>query len=157
MNRVMDALKELYDTAVAVSGWPLADINSVYYWDPMQIPESSLPALAIQPIGTEYNDRGSKYDEKICIVEIRLIYNQKSFYKTDPTIAKKVYAIEKAIEQVEKTDTDWTTMSNSVCGVIQQNKTLPYTDWWTTKRFTRNPWFNYNDSGSTSTRSDRVR
>jgi hypothetical protein len=39
-----------------------------------------LPAIAIQPISTDYVQRGSRYDQKEHTIEIRLVYNQKDYY-----------------------------------------------------------------------------
>jgi len=128
MDKVIQAIYELMTSASGQSSQPLSGIN-VYYWDPVQIPEQSLPALTIQPISTDYILRGSEYDEKIHTVEIRLVYNQKDFYKTTPTLYNKVYAVQDVIEKTEKTDNSYETINYTISWVIQRNMTLPYT-WW---------------------------
>jgi hypothetical protein len=57
-------------------------IKKVYFGDPIKIPEDDLPAIAIQPISSDYKLRGSRYDEKTHTVEIRLISNKKYFFTT---------------------------------------------------------------------------
>jgi len=56
---------------------------------------------------------------------VRLIYNAKDFYKSNPTDVNKVFAFSKAIKQIEDSNSQ-KTLSNTVCGVIQKNSTLPY-------------------------------
>lgn len=80
MQTVISAIKGLLDTTVSNSSSPLHDVKKVFFGDPMIIPESDLPAIAIQPISSDYVMRGSRYDEKVHTVEIRLIYNQKQYY-----------------------------------------------------------------------------
>lgn len=203
MKNVILAIKELLEASVAESGSPLSDIKKVFFGDPMIIPESDLPAIAIQPVSTDYVMRGSRYDQKQHTVEIRLVYNQKQYFwrnlatgvaisaasfsvnemnftatahwlavddsivitnvlpvwynwtylvtevadantftvaKTiDPWIFAtggivqkatndKVFAIEDAISKVESVNVDHSTAELSVCGTIQGNSSLPYTD-----------------------------
>lgn len=126
------AIKELLETTVADGSSPLNDVKVVYFGDPVQIPESNLPALTVQPVSTEYELRGSRYDEKIHVVNITLVYNQKSYYRDivgDPSMeADKVYAVEDSVNKVEKTGTDRDTAPLTVCGTIQQNTSLPWDD-----------------------------
>ena len=203
MKNVILAIKELLEASVANSQSPLYWVKKVFFGDPMVIPESDLPAIAIQPVSTDYVMRGSRYDQKQHTVEIRLVYNQKQYFwqnlatgvsitagsfsvnamsftatahslavgdsivisgvlpeayngtylvATVPnantfTVAKsidpstfatggivqkatndKVFAIEDAISKVESVNADHSTAALSVCGTIQGNSSLPYTD-----------------------------
>ena len=80
MQKVVSAIKSLLDASVSNVNSPIHDIKKVFFGDPIVIPEADLPAIAIQPIGSEYAMRGSQYDQKLHTVEIRLIYNQKQYY-----------------------------------------------------------------------------
>ena len=80
MKNVILAIKELLEASVADNDSPLSDIKKVFFGDPMIIPESDLPAIAIQPVSTDYVMRGSRYDQKQHTVEIRLVYNQKQYF-----------------------------------------------------------------------------
>lgn len=84
MDKILFALQQKIGEAVQqqnIAGvGPLKDIKAVYYGDPVQIPEANLPAIAIQPTDTEYTLRGSRYDQKECSVEVRLVINKKDFY-----------------------------------------------------------------------------
>lgn len=203
MQKVVSAIKDLLAASVADTNSPLHDVKTVFFGDPMVIPESNLPAIAVQPINTEFQLRGSRYDQKVHTVEIRLIYNQKQYFgsnlgsmkaitaasfstgainftatahglaqgdsvvvsgvipeayngtflvtsipdsdhfvvaKTlDPStytlggnVQKatndKVFAIEDAINKVESMNVDHSTAALSVCGTIQGNTSLPYSD-----------------------------
>jgi len=76
----MLAIKQLLDTARKIEGSPLSDIQRVFLGDPIVIQENILPAIAIQPIVTDYKKRGSVYDQKIHKLDIRLVYNSKTFF-----------------------------------------------------------------------------
>lgn len=80
MKNVILAIKELLEASVADSNSPLHNIKKVFFGDPMVIPESDLPAIAIQPVSTDYVMRGSRYDQKQHTVEVRLVYNQKQYF-----------------------------------------------------------------------------
>ncbi len=128
MDKVIANLASLYATAKAVDGSPLADLKSIYEGEPEKLPESDLPALIIQPMGTVYDHgkSGSKYDVRASRVRMRLILKRKQFYASNYGAgnAKKVYVEEKAAEMTEKTDNSQHADNNSVVGVVQNNQTL---------------------------------
>lgn len=204
MDKAIIALKQLLEASVAEATSPLNDIKTVFYGDPFKIPEDNLPALTIQPINTAYELRGSRYDEKIYSIEIRLVYNSKDYFGdalgseiaisnitySDPTItfttsaahglsignavkisgvdpdvfngtyevatapnsteftvtksgvtetynsggasqqgtADKVFLVEDAIKKVELATVNQETAEYTVCGTVQKNTRLPYTD-----------------------------
>lgn len=80
MQTVVSAIKSLLDASVVTSGSPLSDIKKVFFGDPVVIPENDLPAIAVQPVSTEYEMRGSRYDQKLHTIEIRLVYNAKQYF-----------------------------------------------------------------------------
>ena len=125
MDKIILAIQQLLNTAVAVISSPIGDIKRVFYGDPVIIPESDLPSLAIQRIWTEYIQRGSRYDQKVHTVEIRLIYNAKDYFKSSYADVNKVFAVEKSIKQIEDSSSR-SVLANTVCGVIQKNQRLPY-------------------------------
>lgn len=57
MDKIIKAIQQLLKVAVSRSDSPLSDIKQVFYGDPVVIPASSLPSLAIHPITTEYLQR----------------------------------------------------------------------------------------------------
>lgn len=79
MKNIITSIQQLLKNAVIQSGSPLADIKRVYWWDPIDIPESSLPALTIQPWQSVYLQRGSQYDQKTHTIEIHLVYSAKAY------------------------------------------------------------------------------
>lgn len=203
MQKVVSAIKWLLDASVADNSSPIHDIKKVFFGDPLVIPENDLPAIAIQPVNTEFTMRGSRYDQKTHTIEVRLVYNQKQYFGknlgdwktitaasfssgsinftatghglsqgdsvvvsgvvpdayngtflvtsvpdvdhfvvakiTDPwtyiawwsvqkATTDKVFAIEDAIKKVEEMNSDHSTADLSVCGTIQSNPSLPYSD-----------------------------
>lgn len=203
MQKVVSAIKNLLDASVANTGSPIHNIKKVFFGDPIVIPEDDLPAIAVQPINTEFEMRGSRYDQKKHTIEIRLVYNQKQYFGKNLGVAKtittaafssssinftttthglskgdsvvisgivpesfnwtflitsipdsdhfvvakivdpwiysaggsaqkatndKVFAIEDAIKKVEEMNSDHSTAALSVCGTIQSNPSLPYSD-----------------------------
>ncbi len=80
MNTVILAIKQLLETAKEAAGSPLADIRRVYYGDPVTVHENILPVIFVQPIRSDYVKRGTRYDQKEHTVELRLVYNAKSFF-----------------------------------------------------------------------------
>ncbi len=128
MEKSIIAIKSLLENSVSQAGQPLSDIKKVFFGDPVTIPESDLPALAVLPISTDYNLRGSRYDEKIQNVEIRLVYNAKAYFGQSGLQNDKVFAVEDAMKKVEMSNDDHETTAFTVCGTIQKNPTLPYTD-----------------------------
>lgn len=90
MKNAISAIQSLFKTAIKNESSPLYGVKEVFFGDPITIPESSLPALAIQPISTDFVQRGSRYDQKNHTIEIRLIYNQKQYFGKNLSSAKTV-------------------------------------------------------------------
>ena len=126
MEQSIIAIKQLLATSVSKNTSPLSDIRKVFFGDPMTIPESDLPALAIQPISTDYTMRGSRYDEKLQNIEIRLVYNAKAYFGQSALENDNVFAVEDAIRKVEMSNANQGTDAYTICGTIQKNQTLPY-------------------------------
>jgi len=83
MKNVILAIQSLLKSAIEQNNSPLEWIKRVYFGDPVLIPLSSLPALTVQPITSEYLMRWSRYDQKKHTVEIRLVYNMKSYFGSE--------------------------------------------------------------------------
>jgi len=130
MHEPITAIQEILKTAVADDDSPLYWIKKVYYGDPVIIPESSMPALCVVPIDDEYTRRWSRYDQKEHTIEIRLVYNQKSYFgksQSDPD-PEKVFVVEDALLKIGKVSSH-STDALTVCWLIQKNPRLTYT-WW---------------------------
>lgn len=121
MQKILNAIQDII-TASKPDG-----VKDVIKGDPQKIPESAMPAITIQPIGTDYIKRGTRYDEKIHTVQIRLVYNAKDIVgKSYADSAKPVvHKIEESIDIVETTNSDLETTQASIVGLLQQNHTLP--------------------------------
>ncbi len=121
MNKILSAIQDI------ITGNKPTGVKDVIKGDPQKIPESSMPAITIQPITTDYFKRGTRYDEKVHTVQIRLVYNAKDIVgKTYVDSGKPVvHKIEESIEIVETTNSDLETTQESIVGLLQQNHTLP--------------------------------
>lgn len=118
----------MYATAKAVEGSVIADLKSIYEGEPHDLPESDLPALIIEPGGTDWKGTqksGSQYDVRGARVRLRLVLKRKQFYASNYSgNAKKVFVEEKAAEMTEATDNSQHAAVTSVCGVVQNNQRL---------------------------------
>jgi len=141
MDLVILAIQQLLKKAILLTESNLSDIKNVYYWDPINIPQSSLPALVINPTNSEYIQRGSRYDQKNHSIEIKLIHNAKSFFSENPEI-EKVAIIQDSIKKIENTF-NFETVDNSICGIIEKNFQLPY-NWNNTCQLAKILSVNYN-------------
>lgn len=136
MNKVIEAITQILEAAVANASSPLyyhassspTGVRSVYFGDPIQIPESNHPALVVHPVSTDYVKRGSRYDQKVITVEVKLVDNVKHYLATTPSDSQRVSSVERFGNMIEKVDTSQKTNVLSVCGLIQNNPKLPYTD-----------------------------
>lgn len=80
MERIILAVQELLQNAVNQPDSLIGDIKNVIYGDPIVIQDTELPSITISPIRSDYEHRGSRYDQVMHQVEIRLIYNAKDFF-----------------------------------------------------------------------------
>jgi len=115
MQKVVSAIKTLLEASVADDESPLYGIKRVFFGDPMIIPESDLPALAIQPMSTDFALRGSRVDQKTHTVEIRLIYNQKDYFGANLSVSKTITAANFSSSSIEFTATaHWYSVGDAV-------------------------------------------
>lgn len=136
MNRIIEAIQQLLEAAVANSSSPLYyhattnpfGVRSVYFGDPIQVEKSSHPALIVHPVGTSYEARGSRYDRKIHSVEIRLVDNIDNYLATTPADVRKVTTVSRFGDMIEKSNAAQSVASLTICGIIQNNANLPYLD-----------------------------
>lgn len=122
MDEIIKSIQLLIKNSIIQIWSPLSDVKKVYYGDPIIIPQSSMPAIAIHPISTNYMQRWSKYDEKTHNIVIKLIYNAKNYFN-DNTNIEKIEAIQDSILKTEKT-LNFETLDNTICGIIEKNPTL---------------------------------
>lgn len=121
MNKILNAIQDLI-----VDNKP-SGVKDVIKGDPQKIPESSMPAITIHPVITDYIKRGTRYDEKVHTVQIRLVYNAKEIVGKIYSDGSKpvVHKIEESIGIIETTNSDLETTQDSIVGLLQQNHTLP--------------------------------
>lgn len=74
-------IEELW--VVQIYWWRFTDLQSVYFGDPITMTKSSLPALAVQPISSDFSRRGSRYDQKTHTIEVRLIYDIEQYFSSE--------------------------------------------------------------------------
>lgn len=127
---MLEALRQLYEASIKVPDSALHGVKAVFYGDPVEVGESDLPALVVQPGVTDYNvsKSGTRYDRKVHNVEVKLLFSKSQYMSKHPTDKRKVQGLYAAVRMAEQVDTSGKTAVTSVCGVIQSNPTLPYTD-----------------------------
>ncbi len=120
MDKVLRALQTI------LLNQNITGVKKIIYGDPIKIPEDDMPCITLNPVSTEYINRGNEYDEKHHAVDIKLVYNAKAiFQKTYASSTKPtVHAIEEAIGITEKTNASLETQSDSIMGVLRKNQTL---------------------------------
>ena len=131
MDKVILALQSIISESVSQQATanvgPLKDIKAVYYGDPSQIADTYMPAIAIQPINSNFSLRGTRYDEKIHTIEVRIIINRKEYY-TDQDASQKVTAVQDMANRIESQWNNEDVIHTSICGIIQNNLCLQYTN-----------------------------
>lgn len=125
MNEIIEALRFLINEAKDVPSSPLSFIKNVYYWDPVKLASSSLPAVLIAPDNTSYTKRWSRVDQKERSLNIIIVIDRRQFFETDQLDPTKIRAIEQVAEGMEKT-LNRRTLENTICWIIQQNPKLEY-------------------------------
>jgi hypothetical protein len=129
MQNIIEAVVQLLRSNIEQTSAPLSNVKCVYWGDPVSIPLSNSPALIVHPLVTDYKRRGTRYDEKIHQIEIRLVYNIKQYVTagTSTDDPFKVFSVEEAIKAIEQTDgTTMGTQEDSLCGLIQAHPALTF-------------------------------
>lgn len=86
MHKIVEEIRKMLKTRVSEAKntenplWRFSEIRSVYFGDPITMTKWSLPALAVQPISSDFSRRGSRYDQKTHTIEIRLIYDVEDYF-----------------------------------------------------------------------------
>jgi hypothetical protein len=80
--------------------------------------------------------RGSRYDQKDCSVEVRLVINKKDFYNDTWTPNNTVLAVQNMVERIETQGSLQDVLHSSICWIVQNDTCLHYVDPsdWNTKR-----------------------
>ena len=129
VQQIVEALVQLLRNTIAQTDTPLKDVKAVYWGDPVKIPLSSMPALIVHPVSSEYFRRGTRYDQKLHSVEIRLVYNISQYVKVTPDDAFKVESVAQSFSAIESTvKGTMSTQLESLCGIIQAHPSLTYLD-----------------------------
>lgn len=97
MDKVLTALKGIFEDARKASNSPLEGVKRVYIGDPLTIQENVLPAIVIHPVRTQFVRRGTKYDQKVHSVDVKLVYNAKDYFGDEDSgekinISSAIYA-----------------------------------------------------------------
>ncbi len=86
-----------------------------------------MPCVTVNPSGTNYTNRGTRYDQKEHVIEIRLIYNAKDIFNKPYDVATEptVHAIQEAVKTTEIQNSDLETTAACIIGLIRKNQQLP--------------------------------
>lgn len=134
MDKVLFAIQQIIQKSVdeqkLSNVWPNRDVKRVFLWDPVNIAESITPAVVVQPMSTWYNMRGSQYDEKDCMIEIRVVINAKAFFNDTGVHTDTITAVRDMVLRLEQSGEVQDTIWDSLAGLIQKNTCLKYdVDW----------------------------
>jgi hypothetical protein len=126
MDEVIDAIKQLLDTAKAVPDSRLSAIKNIFNGEPMRIPSSCLPCVTIEQATSPVSYRGTDYMEYDHTVHIRLIMDPAASVdpKEDSTEFQTVQ-ISQTQRRIVAATTGRQVDADSIVGVLLNNPTLP--------------------------------
>jgi hypothetical protein len=114
---LIDTIKDLL-----ADNLPTGYFQKIFYGDPLLIPSSLLPCIAIEKLHTKIKVGPTGMDKIITTVKINLMYNKKEdFGKTDDEVLG-VRKIEEYAEAVDETTGEFDSMS--VMGILRKNFTM---------------------------------
>lgn len=116
--------KTLIDTIIDYldTNLPKGYFKIVFYGDPMQIPFSLLPCVAVEKLGTKITAGPTGMDKIITSVVIKLMYDKKNdFGQTDREVVG-VRKLEEYAEARELASREYDPLS--VMGILRKNFTL---------------------------------
>ena len=113
MDDLIIAIKTLLKNAITAAGaldndfeYEIEKIKSVFFGDPIFIPQSNLPALAIMPGQSQISSRGASVDQADRQVRIKLIQNVKDFAGADKIDPEKIEMYSEACRLFERQEGD---------------------------------------------------
>lgn len=127
MEKILLAIKQILDglKAADTAKRGLGIVRRVIIGNPVLIPASSLPIIAIYPQSTRVTGRGVQYDQADSVIKIKLVQNVKNFLGDSD--AKEILDLEiNAIRIFEDRDSLEKIAETSIIGALRKNYDFPY-------------------------------
>lgn len=115
MDTTITLLKTLFQASLG------GTIKNYYIGDPVLIPESALPCIAISPEQTITTFADSARDQREHTISIALIIDARKYFNSMPN---EMVGTRYLMETMSKEDADGTINGNSLLGILRANLTL---------------------------------
>jgi len=96
-------------------------IRSFYIGDPILLPESAMPCIAISPNRSNITLADNQRDNREHTITVALIIDARQYFNATPD---KMVGTTFLMETMAKEDSDTTINANTILGVIRENLTL---------------------------------
>lgn len=116
IDRILDYLQN------ETIGLPPGYFKTFFYGDPLIIPISLMPCVAVEKVQTDIEAGPIQSDTLDTTVAIKLIYNKKDDFGTTPNEVTGVRALEQYAEAIDPTTNQYSTIT--VMGILRKYFTL---------------------------------
>jgi len=96
-------------------------ISSFYIGDPILLPESAMPCIAISPNKSDITVADNQRDNREHTIDIALIIDARQYFNATPD---KMVGTSFLMEMMEKENADLTINSNTILGLLRENLSL---------------------------------
>ena len=96
-------------------------IRSFYVGDPILLPDSAMPCIAISPNKSDISVLDNQRDSREHTIDIALIIDARQYFNATPD---KMVGTQFLMETMAKENADNTINSNTILGVIRENLSL---------------------------------
>ncbi len=128
MEKVIRWIIEILTAArTSASVWdPIKKVKGIFFWDPILIPLSQLPAIVVAPISDLITARGTQYDQADSTIRVKLIQNLKDDLWSSAIDQENLKLAEYAVQLMEQRDSNGKIKTVSVTGALRAQPELPY-------------------------------
>jgi len=128
MEKVIRGIVEILTNArtAAITGDPIKIVKGIFFWDPILIPISQLPAIVVAPVSDTITARGTQYDQADATIRVKLVQNLKDDLGSNTLAPENLKLAEYAIQLMEQRDTNGKIKTVSITGALRAQPELPY-------------------------------
>ncbi len=124
----MRGIKEIL-TAAQAAAQPtdaMSLVKSIFFGDPIIIPESMLPAIVVHPGTSNVTSRGTQMDQEDATIIIKLVQNLKDTLGASEIDSQNVKMTEIALDIFEERDSNDTIKPVTIIGALRKQPEIPY-------------------------------